>query len=118
MQEIDYLMQLDESGVIVHEDDAAVLNNVVEWFKTPRGSVYGNPAWGNILHSFQHEPPTEATEIAIENMIVVDLPRDVRNVQISGIRCAADPGELDVYNIALQTGQGLLTQQITLGGAA
>lgn len=117
MEEIDYLMQLDESGVIVHEDDGAVINNVVEWLRTPRGSVYGNPAWGNILHSFQHEPPTEATEIAIENMIVVDLPRDVRGVQISGIRCYADPAEPDVYNITLQTGQSLITQQITLGGA-
>lgn len=118
MEEIDFLMQLDESGVIVHDSDAAVVNNVVEWLRTPRGSVYGNPAWGNILHSFLHEPPIEDTEIGIENMIVVDLPRDVRGVHISGIRCSADPAELDVYNITLQTGQGLITQQITLGGAA
>ena len=115
MEEIDYLMKLDESGIILHEGDSAALNNVTEWLTTPRGQVYGNPSWGNELRAFQHEPPGEATEIGIENMIVRDLPRDVANIQMKGIRCYADPSEMDVYHINIQTAQGLISQSISLG---
>ncbi len=44
--EIDYLMRLDESGVIVHEGDAAAINNVTEWMDTPRGARIRQPRLG------------------------------------------------------------------------
>jgi hypothetical protein len=113
--EIDYLMQLNESGVIVHEGDAATINNVTEWMDTPRGHVYGNPGWGNSFIQFRHEPPSEAVEIGIENMIVTDLQRDVAGVVVKGIRCSASSKNLDVYNVIIDTNLGFVSHPLTIG---
>lgn len=114
--EIDYLMRLDESGVIVHEGDAAAVNNVTEWMDTPRGHVYGNPAWGNDFAAFRHAPPSEAVEIGIENMIVTGLPRDVVGVVVKGVRCSASKSELDKYHVGVDTNLGFISHIVTAGG--
>ncbi|MGL5294179.1 MAG: hypothetical protein ACRC9V_10515, partial [Aeromonas sp.] len=105
--EIDYLMGIDESGIIVHESgSAALLNNVTEWMATPVGHVFGRPAWGNRFAAFRHSPPSEALEIAIENMIVTDLPRDVVGVVVRGVRCSASADEIDMYFVQIETNLG------------
>lgn len=114
--EINYLMQLDESGVIVHEGEAAAINNVTEWMDTPRGRVYGNPAWGNSFAAFRHAPPSEAVEIGIENMVVTDLPRDVVGVVVKGVRCKASPTEMDVYHVQIYTNLGQVSHTMKAGG--
>lgn len=115
--EIDYLMQMDESGVIVHEGEAAAINNVTEWMDTPRGQVFGNPAWGNGFAAFRHAPPSEAVEIGIENMIVTDLPRDVVGVVVRGVRCSASPSQVDIYHVQIDTNIGFVSHTMKVGGA-
>ena len=63
--EIDYLMQMDESGVIVHEGEAAAINNVTEWMDTPRGQVFGNPAWGNGFQPSATHPHPKRWKLAL-----------------------------------------------------
>ncbi|WP_270820497.1 hypothetical protein [Aeromonas sp. Y311-2] len=112
MTEIDYLMQLDESGVQLREQEDAMINNVAEWMDTPIGSVYGRPGWGNRFISFKHEPPGEDLEVAIENMIVTDLPRDVRGVVVRGIRCEYNQREIDICSVTIVTNFGTLSTQL------
>ncbi|EIM1710161.1 hypothetical protein JFQ88_004055 [Aeromonas dhakensis] len=114
--EIDYLMAMDESGVIVHEGESAILNNVAEWMDTPRGHVYGNPAWGNRFAAFKHSPPSEAVEIGIENMVVTDLPRDVVGVVVRGVRCAPSPTQIDMYHVQIDTNLGFVSHTLSPGG--
>ncbi|WP_429169405.1 hypothetical protein [Aeromonas hydrophila] len=114
--EIDYLLAMDESGVIIHENDAAVLNNVAEWMDTPVGHVYGNPAWGNRFAAFRHEPPSEAVEIGIENMVVTDMPRDVVGVVVRGVRCSSSPDKIDMYHVQIDTNLGFVSKAIKAGG--
>lgn len=117
--EIDYLMALDESGVVVLEDDDAAINNVREWMDTPVGSIYGLPAWGNRFAAFKHQPPTEAVEIAIENMVVTELPRDVRGIIVRGVRCSSstEDGQVDVYLIQIDTNLGFVAHTLSIGGS-
>lgn len=114
--EIDYLMRLNESGVIVHEGEDAAANNVTEWMDTPVGHVYGNPRWGNRFASFRHAPPSEAVEIGLENMIVTDLPRDVAGVVVRGVRCSASGTEIDIYNVQIDTNIGFISHTLTTEG--
>lgn len=114
--EIDYLMRLNESGVIVHEGGDAAINNVTEWMDTPKGHVYGNPPWGNSFASFRHAPPSEAVEIGIENMIVTELPRDVVGVVVRGVRCSASSSEIDIYNVQIDTNIGFISHSLTIEG--
>lgn len=114
--EIDYLIQMNESGVIVHEGEAAAINNVTEWMDTPQGQVYGNPPWGNRFAAFRHSPPSEAVEIGIENMIVTDLPRDVVGVVVKGVRCSASQSEIDIYHVQIDTNVGFVSHTMKAGG--
>lgn len=113
--EIDYLMSLDESGVILYEDDAeAMANNIKEWMDTPRGHVFGNPAWGNNFAAYKHEPHNETTAVGLESMILVGLPRDIYGVQIYSIWCAPDETEIDKYNVEIITNAGAVTTALTV----
>lgn len=113
--EINYLMSLDESGVILHEDDAeSMANNIKEWMDTPRGQVYGNPDWGNDFGKFKHEPHNDATAVGLEGMILTGLPRDVQNVQIYAIWCEPDATELDKYSVEVVTNAGTLSIPFTV----
>lgn len=113
--EIDYLMSLDESGVILYDDEAdAMANNIKEWMDTPQGHVYGNPEWGNNFNAYKHEPHNETTAVGIESMILVSLPRDVPNVKIYAIWCEPDALELDKYNIEIISNAGAVTMPLTV----
>lgn len=113
--EIDYLMSLDESGVILLEDEAeAIANNIKEWMDTPRGQIYGNPNWGHDFGKFKHEPHNETTAVGIEGMILTGLPRDVANVSIYAIWCEPDPVALDKYNVEVVTNAGTLSIPLTV----
>lgn len=106
--EVDYLMALDESGVITYSGDEAVANNVSEWLNTPRGHVYGRPQWGNELALFKHEPPNDDTAVALENSILLGMQVDLPQLQVSGIRCVPDPVEPDIYRVQMMTQQGFV----------
>ena len=106
--EVDYLMALDESGVITYAGNEALANNVAEWLNTPRGHVYGRPGWGNELALFKHEPPTEDTAVAMENSILIGMQRDLPNLQVTGILCSPDAQETDLYRVEIMTQEGFV----------
>lgn len=112
--DIDYLMSLDESGVIVYDDAEAIANNIKEWMDTPKGHVYGNPAWGNNFSAFKHEPHNETTAISIESMILVGLPRDIPSVQIHSIWCEPDATEIDKYTVEIVTNAGAVSTALAV----
>lgn len=112
--ELDYLMTLEESGVVEYEGSAAAANDISEWFATPRGQVYGRPDWGNELVKFRHEPPTEATAIAIENSVVVGIARDMPYVQLAAIRCEPHATVPDMYLIQIATPDGVIETPLSL----
>lgn len=84
--EIDYLIGLNEQGVIVHSAENAAFNLIKEWFDTERGEVFGNPSFGNDLSQFKHEPLNSDSVVTYESAIVFGLSRDLPMIKVSGIR--------------------------------
>lgn len=107
--EIDYLMRLDESGVMSYSGDEAAANTVEEWLRTPKGHVYGRPEWGNELALFKHEPPNEDTAVALENSILLGMIPDMPHLQIRGILCEPDNENIDVYRVQIATQAGYIS---------
>ncbi|WCH25172.1 hypothetical protein [Aeromonas salmonicida] len=106
--EVQYLMELDESGVITLESDEAQANNVTEWLDTPKGHVYGRPSWGNELALFKHEPPTDDTAVALENSILIGMQADLPSIQVTGIFCEPSATEIDKYRVRILTQEGYI----------
>lgn len=105
LQTIDYLMSLNEQGVIVHSDGDVLLDNLTEWLDTPRGSVFGNPSWGNELSKFKHEVMDEDLAVGVESSIARGLQRDLPSLSIlSSVEVATDG--LDRYTVNIITPYG------------
>lgn len=112
MVEIDYLMNINAGGVIVHSDDDSKLNNLIEWLETPQGSVWGRPSWGNELEQFKHEPTqSSATTVNIEFSILNGVERDLPSLQITRILCKEDKNDIDKFNITICTPFGNIIEQ-------
>lgn len=110
IREIDYLLRLDEQGVIVYEDDNALGNQLNEWFDTPQTSIYGKPSWGHELNQFKHEPPNEDLQVSVENVIIKGILRDLPHIRISAI--VATTPTIDSYSITMNTQFGLFERSI------
>lgn len=106
--EVDYLMGLDESGVVLYNGNDAMSNNVMEWLDTPKGHIYGRPSWGNELALFKHEPPNDDTAVAMENSILIGMQIDLPDIQVTGILCEPDTAELDKYRVQIMTQEGFI----------
>ncbi|EPH3081395.1 hypothetical protein ACR2SE_28835 (plasmid) [Citrobacter freundii] len=92
--EIDGLLRVDAGGVIVMEGaDKADQARLDEWLRTPIGSIYGLPSWGNPLVNFKHEPlgseKSVFVEVAIENALIKKLRIDLPSLRVFQVRCAA-----------------------------
>ncbi|SQA80846.1 Uncharacterised protein [Citrobacter freundii] len=92
--EIDGLLRVDAGGVIVMEGaDKADQARLDEWLRTPIGSIYGLPSWGNPLVNFKHEPlgseKSVFVEVAIENALIKKLRIDCLHSEFFQVRCAA-----------------------------
>jgi phage baseplate assembly protein W len=112
-REVDYLMGFSESGVIIHSDANADINNVLEWLDTPRGGVYGRPEWGNELAQFKHEPTeSTATAMSIEFNVLRTLTRDLPNIVLTSIYCEPSKEESDFYIIRLGIPSGEIVKTI------
>ncbi|WP_238340049.1 hypothetical protein [Citrobacter sp. NCU1] len=90
--EIDGLLRVDAGGVIVVEGTGKVSQiRLEEWLRTPIGSVYGLPSWGNPLAKFKHEPigseKSYLVEVAIENELIKKLRMDLPSVRLLQVRC-------------------------------
>ncbi|RAU45274.1 hypothetical protein DBY68_016785 [Pseudocitrobacter sp. RIT415] len=104
--EIDYLMSLTSTGLRTYntelEAKAAALK---EWIDTPVGSVYGLPAWGNILSEFKHDPiGSDRVQVAIESRLLQKLSEDVPSLKIKGVSFAGQEFDLGVITIRIPEG--------------
>lgn len=94
LNEIDALMRVDAGGVVVKEGAANTnFMRLEEWLRTPMGSVYGLPSWGNPMQRYKHEPigseNSHLVEVAIENDLVTKLRQDLPSIQLQQVRCEA-----------------------------
>lgn len=110
--EIDCLMRVDQSGIQVKEGDAnSWLARLEEWLRTPQGSIYGLPGWGNNMQDYKHEPIGSATshmtEVAIENGLITKLRQDLPGIGLEAIRC--EPIGIDMWQITFVTSNGTLS---------
>ncbi|WP_312329835.1 hypothetical protein [Atlantibacter hermannii] len=92
--EIDALMRVDAGGITVKEGAAETsMMRLEEWLRTPLGSVYGLPSWGNPMQRYKHEPigdeSSHLVEVAIENDLVTKIRQDLPSIQIQQVRCEA-----------------------------
>lgn len=92
--EVDALLSVDENGIVISKGQKDVwMARLHEWLRTPSGSVYGLPHWGNPMEEFKHEPIGSETshlvEVAIEGRLVTKLGEDLPGLNIESIRCEA-----------------------------
>jgi len=106
---VDYLMTLNDQGVLVHTDSDVIKNDLTVWLDTPRGSVFGNPSWGNELSKFKHEVMNEDLAVSVENSLARGLVRDLPLISaLSSISVA--PNNFDQYQIVITTPYGIISR--------
>lgn len=113
--EIDCLMRVDQGGIVVKAGEAdSWLARLEEWLRTPQGSIYGLPGWGNNLEDFKHEPigseTSHLTEVAMENGLITKLRKDLPGIGLQAIRSAAL--SIDLWQVTFVTSNGSLTVQV------
>jgi phage baseplate assembly protein W len=100
MLEMDMLFNTNNGGFIVYEGAAAVQHRLENWCATPRGSLFGKPAWGHTLTQFLHEPPTDTLASVIETELVIRLGEDLPEVELQWVR--VEPSEeFDAYRLQI-----------------
>lgn len=112
MNEIDYLMRLDQGGVIEFGGNDGAIAQIREWLDTPQGQVWGKPQWGNLLSQFKHEPMDEITEVAMENTIMLTIKSDLPRIDIGGIRVKCL--DIDAYKITIMANGEIFNGDLTL----
>ncbi|MCG7545431.1 hypothetical protein MHM93_14715 [Pseudoalteromonas sp. MM17-2] len=110
IEDIDYLLRLDSSGVVVHQDASVYINNIYEWLDTPEGSVFGNPAWGNALDRYKHENLTTDLEVSIENHVLRKMLVDLPQIPVSGVK--AEILSFDQFALSIKTPFGVVERTI------
>lgn len=112
MSELDYLLELDSSGIKTYYDGNAMNQRIDEWLSHPIGSIADNPAWGHPFSALRFEPQSQSLEASIEMAIVGKMPQDVKGLVISAVRVIYQSID-DVY-IAITHNGGNLDTHISL----
>ena len=99
LYEIDARMRVDENGIIIAAgEDEVWMARLDEWLRTPEGSVYGLPRWGNPMAEFKHEPigslASGVIEVAIEARLRNKLNEDLPGLGIEYIQCTSQGVDL------------------------
>jgi hypothetical protein len=68
------------------EDGDAINERIIEWLETPEGTVADIPSWGHNLLGFKHDPQGKQLEILMEMSIAQKLTKDIRDINLRGIR--------------------------------
>ena len=105
MTEIDSRLRVDRGGIVLHLEDKAIPAQLEEWLRTPEGSVWGLPSWGNPIRRFQHEPMNDYTAVAVENIMIDKLRKDITTMKLLGVRCNALMD--DMYQVIFYYASGL-----------
>ncbi len=98
--EISYLLEMAEDGVVTYESEEAVAAQILEWFDTPVGSIWGKPSWGHNLNQFKHEPMNNTTAIAVENTVLLKLPVDLPEAKIQAVTLTESDVDIWVFSIS------------------
>ncbi|WP_318491899.1 hypothetical protein [Photobacterium leiognathi] len=112
MNEIDYLLRINEEGVITFSGGYAQVSIVREWLDTPRGTVWGKPDWGNMLAQYKHLPIDIDTAASMQAHIARSLAYDLPQIQLDGIRIL--PMASDAYKIIFNINGEQFSGRITL----
>lgn len=94
LYEIDARLRVDENGIVIAEGEkAAWVARLDEWLRTPAGSVYGLPSWGNPMEEFKHEPIGSSNnhiiEVSVESSLTMKLREDLPGLNLQAVRCEA-----------------------------
>lgn len=112
IEEIDYLLELDPSGLVVHDDGPALNQRISEWFETPQGTLIDKPWWGHNFGTFKHEPLSDNLNIMAEMNIMEKLPRDVQNVNIRAV--GVEFVEIDRCVVKINYSLGTFSNEVAL----
>jgi hypothetical protein len=107
--EIEHLLTLEDGQLKIRDEDA-MLAKVEFWLDTPRSEYWGKPFWGHRLHQFRHEPISVTSEVAMENMVIMDLEQDIPEVIVTGI--ALKILEKDQFMITVNTNYGAVADKM------
>lgn len=108
-QTVDYLMSLNDQGVVVHGESNVVLDALTEWLDTARGSVFGNPSWGHELDRFKHEVMNDDLAVSVENSIARGVLRDLSAFS-AVTSVSVSISEFDRYQVVITTPYGSISR--------
>jgi hypothetical protein len=101
ISEANHLMQSSTDADVQRMTDGAALSDrIMEWLKTPQGTLADKPRWGNILHLFKFEPQGPNLEVAIELAIVQKLAEDIDDLVFTGI--SVEFLEIDLFKVVIR----------------
>ena len=103
--EIDSLLRVDANGIILYLNEQAMPAQLEEWLRTPEGTVWGWPSFGNPMRRFKHEPTNENAAVMLEGFLIDKLNTDIPDFPLMGVRC--NPVEADLYQILFYHQSGI-----------
>lgn len=92
----------------------AMDERIREWLETPEGTMAHHPSWGHNLEPFKFDPLSKnnGLDILIEMAIVRKLPRDVKDISLSGVN--VEVVDIDLCRIYILHQFGISTLQTSL----
>jgi hypothetical protein len=103
--EINHVLDVFEGQLVTYDADES-LAKVNWWLDTPEGQLWGDPAWGNKLIQFNHDPISVSLDVVIEAHIYSKMSVDLPSVSIKGIRVVTK--EMNQAQLILETPYGLI----------
>jgi phage baseplate assembly protein W len=112
IEEFEWLMEIDETGIAVVSDADAMSSRIQEWFCTPQGTVADLPTWGHNLTQYKHEPLGSDLEVMVAMSITEKMPMDVKNLQMRNI--AIEFQEIDFCYVVIDFAIGVFEGEVTI----
>lgn len=93
-------------------DEQGLAERIYEWLETPMGTMANNPAWGNNLSAFKHDPGNASLGILMELAIASKLPIDVRDLKMVGVK--VEFLEIDLCKVVIRHQFGDTAKELRL----
>lgn len=112
LDELEYRLALDQSGIRQLTGVEGLNNRIREWLATPEGTMADKPRWGHNLRAFQFDPPSDLLAIEIELSVVRKIRQDVADVTIR--RIGVEINEIDLITLTIYHAMGVFQEQTPL----
>lgn len=112
LDELEYRLELGQSGIRQIDGAEGLNNRIREWLSTPEGTMADKPRWGHPLRPFQFDPPSQVLAVELELSLVRKIRQDVADVTIRGIGVTIN--EIDRITLIILHELGIFREELNL----